>query len=108
MNDRSPRAPLSAHAVELKEALEGSEDALAIVPIPTAQFAAGVGVTAAMWMQHRAGLLLSLGDGIAELRAAGWTLDVHSLTGEHTLHEGAERVVVIAAQNLPQTPTPKE
>ncbi|MEJ7892055.1 MAG: hypothetical protein WKF94_05395 [Solirubrobacteraceae bacterium] len=88
----------------LREALLASADRLALVAIPTATFARAEGVSGLAYLRYRAGLLLAVSTGADELRAAGWTLDVQSLTGQEAaaVHEGAERVFVITATNHPQ------
>ncbi len=88
----------------LRAALEASPDGIALVPIAAATFAAAQGVTRPFWMRYRADLLVAIGNGISALRAEGWQLEVESLIGDHSPHEGAERVVVITALAAP-TPT---
>jgi hypothetical protein len=75
------------------------DDHVAVVAVPTAELAAEEGMSADLYLLHRAEIYDSIGAAISELRREGWALAVRHV---RDLHDGAERVVIVEAQTIPE------
>jgi hypothetical protein len=77
------------------------DDHIAMVPMPAAELAAEHGMSAELYVRHRAEIYASVGAAISELRREGWALAVRHVRGAE-IHEGAERVIIVEAEVIPE------